>query len=153
MDQYIRDFKVETIETYSLQNYKEANEVLKINSKFNNFKILHNNIRSLNKNLDEFKIFLHNLDSNLDVIIFTETWKIVDTNLYNIDGYDIIYNYGDYNQNDGTVAYIKSNLCYTYEIGKINNIKTLNIKIKLNKKSNILITANSSVLISQHISK
>lgn len=141
MNQYIRDFKVDTIKTYNLKNCKEAKEVLKINNSVNNFKILHNNIRSLNKNLDEFKIFLDNLDSDLDVIIFTETWNIVDINLYNIDGYDIIYNYGDYNQNDGTVAYVKSNIHYTYKIEKINNLNSLNIKIKLNKKSSILITA------------
>lgn len=141
MNQYIRDFEVDTTDTYTLANYSEAKEVLNINNNVNNFKILHNNIRSLNKNLDEFKIILQGLDSDLDVVIFTETWKIADINLYQINGYDVIYNYGDYNQNDGTVAYIRSNLYYTYSIEKINNITILNIKIKLNKKSNVSIQA------------
>lgn len=140
MDQYIRDFVVDTIESYSLQQCSEAKQILQINKNTHNFKILHNNIRSINRNLDEFKIFLSELDSNIDVIILTETWKIVDLSLYNIEGYDIIYNNGDYNQNDGTVVYVKSKHQYLYTVQQIYNTKALNIRIKL-EKNDIIITA------------
>ncbi|KAJ8980516.1 hypothetical protein NQ317_007936 [Molorchus minor] len=138
MDQYIRDFKLNTLETYTLQNCEEAKTVLQVNNHINNFKILQKNIRSLNKNLDEFVIILHKLVVQLDCLILTETWKLDDPELYNINGYDMLYNQGDYNQNDGVVAYIKSNLKYSYEIIPLNNTKILQIKIHY-KKGNHLI--------------
>ena len=141
MDQYIRDFSLNTIETYTLSSCTEAKTILNVNSNVSNFKILHNNIRSLNKNLDEFKILLKNLEINFDCLILTETWKLDDPNLFGINGYDMIYNFGDLNQNDGTVAYIRSNLNYCYQIKQLNSMKLLQIVINVNKNTNFNIMA------------
>ncbi|KAJ8961392.1 hypothetical protein NQ318_014637 [Aromia moschata] len=109
--------------------------VLNINSNIDSFCVIHNNIRSLNKNLDEFKIFIHDISPNIDCIILTETWKLDDPSLYNIDGYNMIYNFGELNQNDGVVAYLKHDLEYTYQITKLNRtMKLLDIKIKTKSK-------------------
>lgn len=141
MDQYIRDFNVKTIETYTLENYVEAKTVLEVNNNVENFKILHNNIRSLNKNLDELKVLLHNLEVDIDCVILTETWRLECPELFNINGYNMIYNQGVINQNDGVVAYIKSNLNFKYEINNISNIKVLNITINLDVNNFVHIIA------------
>ena len=44
----------------------------KLNSK--NFSILHQNIRSLNKNFDSFKLCLSSLDFEFSIMCFSETW-------------------------------------------------------------------------------
>lgn len=77
MNQYIRDFNVEKIRNFVLENADQAKQVLKVNSCHCNFKIIHNNIRSIAKNLDEFIIFLEELDSSIDCIVLTET-RIID---------------------------------------------------------------------------
>ena len=72
MNQYIRDFQLNTVETYSLNNSSDCKAVLDINKSNNNFKIIHN-IRSINKNIDLFKLLLHELNTDFDCIVFTET--------------------------------------------------------------------------------
>lgn len=74
---YIISFIVEILEDYTL-NDKELHDVLNVNDKSNIFKIIHN-IRSLyiigiwiNK-----QVFLNNLDTHVDCVVFTET-KIID---------------------------------------------------------------------------
>lgn len=142
MDQYIRDFQADTVDTYTLKNCYEAETILRVNNKIRNFKILHNNIRSLNKNIDEFKILIENMKVDIDCLVLTETWKLQDPDLFQIFDYDMLYNFGDLNQNDGVMVYIKSNLKYKYEIKVINNIKLLEIKINpKNTNESIIISA------------
>lgn len=141
MDQYIRDFEVNTIETYTLANGLECKAIYDINKLSCNFKIIHNNIRSINKNLDLFKILLEELQTDFDCIVLTETWNIQDPTLYNITGYDMIYNNSKLNQNDGVVVYIKSEVNYNYNIIPINNINSIKINIKLSNQCDINITA------------
>ena len=58
------------------------------NSRSNNneFQVFHQNIRSFNKNYDEFSVFLKGLSSDIDILVFTETWFTVSYNC-EIDGY------------------------------------------------------------------
>ncbi|KAJ8939952.1 hypothetical protein NQ317_006929, partial [Molorchus minor] len=100
MDPYIRDFKVNTIKTELVSNLDECNQVLKINDHNCNIKLLHNNIRSIGKNLEEFKCYLKQLTTDVECIVLTETWQVADLDLCHIEGYDILYNEGTYNQND-----------------------------------------------------
>ncbi|KAJ8945847.1 hypothetical protein NQ318_009588 [Aromia moschata] len=129
MDQYIRDFDYDPIVTEKVENAYEANEVLKVNNKVCNFKIIHNNIRSLPKNIDEFNVFLHQFDSNFECIVLTETFKIPDLSLFNIAGYTTIYNEGNVNKNDGIVIYIKSDIQFSHEILQVGSIKIINLKV------------------------
>lgn len=140
MDQYIRDFETNSIETFTLDD-GEAKQILNINANSNNFIILQNNIRSLSKNLDEFILFLHNLKINVDCLILTETWQLEDPTLFNIEGYNMLYNYGNFNQNDGVVAYVKSDIYYEYSIITINNnnkIIHISLNLKEREKINIM---------------
>lgn len=140
MDTYIRDFKVKQMETYTLQNSQELDEVLKVNSSKNKtFSILHNNICSINKNLDEFKVFFSEISSDINVVVLSETWHIPDVNSINLEGYNTVYNQGTFNQNDGVVAFVKSNLSFTYSIYKLGYISMLEIRIKFTG-NNIIIS-------------
>ncbi|KAJ8982402.1 hypothetical protein NQ317_017204 [Molorchus minor] len=64
-----------------------------------------------------------------EVIVLTETHQVEDLSIYNIKGYEIIYNDGKYNQNDGTIMYVKNDLEYNY---KIINLSEKNRAILLN---------------------
>lgn len=94
MDQYIRDFNFPSIDTYCLTDLGQCNQLFEINKHNDNFTIFHNNIRSISKNLDELKVSLSDV-LGFDCIVLTETWRIIDMNLYNIAGYNLIYNEGE----------------------------------------------------------
>nr|CAI5842956.1 unnamed protein product [Callosobruchus analis] len=76
MDDYVRSFDFKNILTESVSNFVECNEVLNVNRSAINFTILHNNIRSINKNLDEFKISTSQLQKPVDCIVLTEHIKL-----------------------------------------------------------------------------
>lgn len=141
MDQYIRDFAIESFQTYSLQDYKELNCILNVNKNHSNFTAIHNNIRSINKNFDEFKLFLTNIKATIDCIVLTETWNIPNIELFNIEGYNLIYNESRTNQNDGVIVYIKSHYNYTYKLVQLSNTKIIYIDIELSSVSNLALTA------------
>lgn len=135
MDQYIRDFTTNEIETITLDSLYQCNEVLQINKNNVNFKIIHNNIRSINKNINEFRCYLEQFSENMECMVLTETFQIHDINVFNIPGYNIIYNYGSINQNDGTVIYLKSDLEYNHEtVTFTNGNKLILLKVKFQQK-------------------
>lgn len=141
MDQYIRDFTVNTVETFTLRDCEEFNKIMKVNNEFSNFKIVHNNIRSINKNFDEFRLFLSNIDSDVDCVVLTETWIVDDPELFNITGYNLFYNEGRLNQNDGTFVYVRSEYNCTCKIIPIKGIKTIRLTVELEADNTLQITA------------
>lgn len=134
MDPYIQNFEIETIKTEIVANCDEGNRVLKVNNVFPNFKLLHENIRSINKNLDELKTYIHQFEFDFECLVLTETWEIPDVELCKINGYNLIYNNGNYNQNDGTVIYIKSDIEFSHEIVKLGNNNLIEVKINIEGK-------------------
>lgn len=128
MDQYIRDVQFSPIKTEILENGHQSNIVLEVNNCFQNFRILHINIRSLNRNFDQLLVFLSQFESNFHCIILSETFDLGDKDLqfFNIPGYDIFYNRGNNNKNDGCVMYLSkqtNNQVNIIEISDINVIK------------------------------
>lgn len=51
------------------------------------FYMFHQNIRSFNKNFDEFSVFLNQIKTDIDIIVMTETW-FSNSNVCNIEGYN-----------------------------------------------------------------
>lgn len=139
MNAYIRDFNIRITETKTAENADECSKIIKDNNS-NDFKIFHMNIRSINKNFDEFKILTEQLESKFDVYVLTETWQIHDPTFFKLDGYILIYNQGDYNQNDGVVVLIRNNINFKYNIVSIGNFKSIEISLKSNNKT-FLVTA------------
>ncbi|KAJ8974990.1 hypothetical protein NQ317_013406 [Molorchus minor] len=129
MNSYIRDFLVTEIKTETLVSCEECNEVNKINEK----------TQILKFSILIYVCYLEKFTIKPDCIVLTETWKILDIELYNIQGYNIIYSESMYNQNDGTVVYIKSDIMFSHEIIALSNNNLLRIDIKhLEKKICVL---------------
>lgn len=104
-----------------------------------NFKIYHMNVRSVAKNIDKLFIFLHQLTTDFDVIILTETRQIDDHHIYNINGYTTFYNHGKLNQNDGIIAFVKNTLEVNMTIIKLGDVTAMKLLIK--EKFNVSIMA------------
>lgn len=83
-------------------------------------------------------ITLDSLNYNFDCIIFTETFKIGDIKLFNIPGYNLIYNGGDQNKNDGVVMYLKDNLDHNIEIINLGVSKVIRANILYHAKTIII---------------
>ena len=71
------------------------------------------NIRSFNKNIDEFLGFLTNCEHSFDIIILTETWAKDETqSLCHISGFNSAHNFRHDKRGGGVSIFIKENLQY-----------------------------------------
>ena len=95
-------------------------------------KLLHLNIRSINKNFSELCILLQSFSFCFDIIILTETWSNYDI------GYDIL-NFKKftkpckYNKCDGIVVYFKKGIEFTTSDVEISNCNSIHFKFKFNQ--------------------
>lgn len=102
----------------------------------NHFKILHKNIRSINKNFNELQILLKYIGLHFDIIILTECWINDKYSSLEIAGYTTYSTLTSNKQNDGVIAYIKNGIKAEVEETTIINANCL--KIKIGKESTIL---------------
>ena len=71
------------------------------------------NIRSFNKNSEEFLAYLQNTNHIFDIIILTETWGKDDTHtLFTIPGYNSLHNYRKNKRGGGVSLFIKDTYKY-----------------------------------------
>lgn len=93
-------------------HYVENPEICryKLNLDKQNITILTQNIRSINKNLDDFSMFLHRLSFEIDVIVLTECWLNRNHHTYSLPGYNYHCSKKYLNQNDGIVIFTNTNL-------------------------------------------
>lgn len=127
MDSYIRDYLNNSIDTVICNSTDEYAVSLSETNK--DFSILHTNIRSILKNFDEFLVFISAIKRSFDIIVLSETWKVQQVDLFEIEGYKMIYNYGDLNQNDGIIVYLKKNIEFTYNVVQIGDIKAIHLEL------------------------
>lgn len=136
MDSFIRDYDNPAVDTKIFRNVSEYEELKSIKKKLLevDFSILHNNIRSISKNFDEFCVFLTQFSNDFDCIVLSETWNIPDISCFQITGYDLLYNQGNYNKSDGVVVFVKSNYNYTSSVVNIGEVSVLQVNIEQNNK-------------------
>ena len=108
--------------------------------------MVHMNIRSIVKNLNEFDLYLNNLNHEFPIIALSETWlKDHNCDRYGIDGYNAEHNCRPNRGGGGVSFYIKETIEYTVrdDLCFQNNIlETLFIEIdkdQFAKKQNIII--------------
>lgn len=81
-----------------------------------NLKIIHTNIRSINKNLDQFLTMISTTKIDFDVLILTECWLQVSGPVPILQGYASFATINNVLQNDGVVIYVRETLkCVTSE--------------------------------------
>lgn len=73
------------------------------------FLVFHQNIRSFNRNYDEYSVFLNNLNRDIDVLVFTETWFSGDTQS-DIAGYNAHHTCRTHGRGGGVSIYVKSDI-------------------------------------------
>lgn len=73
-------------------------------------KIIVQNIRSIHKNFDDFKIFLARSNLDYDIIILTECWLKNSDLIPKLEGYNSFHTRKHINQNSGVVVYVKNDL-------------------------------------------
>lgn len=129
MDQYIRDFINNETYTVELNDESEYEKIKIVDSNSKKFSMFHVNIRSITKNMNEMSILLDKFRYNFDCIILTETFQINDPSFYHIEGFEIIYNAGNINKNDGVVMYIRNTHNYKVDIINAGNIKIIKTEI------------------------
>lgn len=116
--------------------------------------IIHFNIRSLRKNFDELLAYLTLINlENVDVIVLSETWRLEQVGHFIISGFSLYYNNSYYNQNDGLVIYVKTNLNATTDVICLTETNLLRVIIEINN-SKIAITGSyrsPSTCIKQYI--
>jgi hypothetical protein len=93
-------------------------------SKLSDFRVLHLNIRSYNKNFDEFLILWQGIKKKYNCIILTEAWLSDDSGLVSLEGYNLFRSYNSLNQCDGIVVYIDDTLSVTCNQISIGNVAT-----------------------------
>lgn len=138
MNRYIEAYRAETIETLSVENINDCKGYFEIGDL--GFRILHVNIRSAAKNLQELIVLLNSTEVHFETIVLSECWNIDDTTVHNIQGYKLLYNESRLNKNDGVLVYIQDSLPYTYEVKLIDVTKAMQIEINYLGKI-ILLTA------------
>ena len=77
-----------------------------------NVSVLHLNIRSINKNFENFKMFLSNLNLSFSIICFSETWlndSNVDNSNYELPNYVSVHQIRNHYKGGGVSVYIHKN--------------------------------------------
>jgi len=93
----------------------------------NNITTLQLNIRSIQKNFDDFLLLLEILSvSNIHIIILTESWRVENVSIFHIEGYQTFYNDALFNQNDGSIIFIKNSLS-----PMVNHIKLTEVTLTI----------------------
>lgn len=106
MNEYIRDYKVDPISTLVVESHEGPKVILESKSELT---IFHTNIRSMGKNFDEFQAYMSQFENQYPIscIILSETWKVHDISLFNMHGYNSVYNGSPLNKSDGIMVYIR----------------------------------------------
>lgn len=141
MNQFVRDYNVHQTDTFVTENIHDCQTHLDLNkSESDIFSIFHNNIRSISKNFDELQVYLSNFLYCFDCIVLSETWKIENINNFKLNDYEIYYNNGNINKNDGILVYIKKSLHHTVNYINIHVVNVIKINITYDNKK-IIITS------------
>ncbi|PZC82336.1 hypothetical protein B5X24_HaOG210639 [Helicoverpa armigera] len=91
-----------SIECHTVDSPESCNIILNVSK--DKFTVLTYNIRSYQKNFDDFKVALYRLNSNIDVIVLTECWLSEGTILEEMPGYYIYRTFSQVNKNGADKA-------------------------------------------------
>lgn len=97
----------------------------------NGLKIIHLNIRSINRNFDNLSLLLNRITTKLDIIILSECWLSKCPFIPSLPGFDNFES--DFsNQNDGVVVYIRNGIHCNVEYPSFCEANCLLLKLSHN---------------------
>ena len=141
------DYNLQNLDTpyYSVE---EASEHFR-HKETNSFSVLHLNIRSLNKNFENFKLFLAEINFNFKLICLSETWcqdkNPNENSLFQLPNYNVIHQNRNQNRKGGGVCiFIHQSLNYKTRDDLstcTEDGESLSIEI-INKTTNVIITTS-----------
>lgn len=83
--------------------------------------VVHVNIRSINKNIDNLITFIESYKLQcIDIFVLSETFQLVSTSNCNIPNYQLFYNEASYNKNDGVIVLVKDGINVNFRHEKLN---------------------------------
>lgn len=138
MDQYIRDLRIKTLDTYTVYSIAEYEDIISKDSSKNSFRVFSHNVRSIARNMDELEVVLEQFEEKFDVVVLTETFNVHNTDIFKLSGYNLIYNEGNINKNDGVIVYVRDSLKHDFNIININQLKVIETNVNVNKRKIIL---------------
>ena len=109
-----------------------------------NVSVLHLNIRSINKNFENFKMFLSNLNLSFSIICFSETWlndSNVDNSNYELPNYVSVHQIRNSYKGGGISVYIHKNFEFKIRTDlSINSkdIESIGMELPYEKRRNTL---------------
>lgn len=134
MDPYIRDCNYVPVDTLEVDNAFELTTAITAQDAVNfDFKLIHQNIRSIARNLDHLKVYLTQFDFDFDCLVLTETWRICDLSVFHREGYDLFYSKGDFNKADGVLVYVKKIFNGGCSLIDIGQSRAVQLEIKTNR--------------------
>lgn len=106
------------------------------NNNTDSFKVFHLNVCSINKNFNQVQVLLKIINVNPDIIILSEARLVpnLDLRIFDIEGYDMYHTVHHYRQNDGVVAYIRSDLKHECKEMLIKDSNCLALNVNKNNK-------------------
>lgn len=126
---------------FSLEQVFDDIEESQVFDLTNKLQVMLINIRRMNTNFTNLKIFLERLRYKPDVIVCTETGILPNYNFYSLKEYNCYYNEGDVNIADGVMIYSRKNIdVKRHDIDTIHKCKILSVEFKINKNETFLIS-------------
>lgn len=99
------------------------------NTSNNSLYILHVNVRSYSRHVDELLVILNGYSKKFDIIVLSETWLCESGEIVRMDGYDVFVNKESRNQNDGVVVYV--NKCLAASCEEVSLYGATSIKVDM----------------------
>ena len=101
--------------------------------------ISHVNVRSLNKNFEEFKLLYEDLlTEKFKIIGVSETWNMTNSNMFNLNFYALEFNCREIGRGGGVAAYIHSSVKYKILSFRVLHTESLCLQIFDKKYSYII---------------
>lgn len=95
-------------------------------------KVVHQNIRSIHRNLPGLLTLLQRSNTDWDIIVVTECWLRHTDYILSIDGYSYIQSANNLTQNEGVVVYFKQSMRLTVIQPTLQDVNCIMIKVDNN---------------------
>ena len=135
INEEIENFSANNCNSYDFESIKDCEEIAR--SKFN---IIHLNIRSYNRNLDEFLSFIDSTKINFPIIFLSETWQKSENDWINIPNYSAFHSFRKDGNKEGYGGVsillhekLKGEVIPSLTINN-SSIESIGIKTEINKK-------------------